>query len=196
MNTNQKNTNSTERKSTDRRQRRASAEAFIQNVSGQSFPNSKKLYIAGKTHDIKVGMRQIAVTDTFVSGTNENPVLEPNEPINVYDTSGAYTDPNIEIDIYKGLPQLRKSWIEGRGDTETLNSVTSIFTQERLANEGLDQIRFERLPTVKCALAGKNVTQMHYARQGIITPEMEYIAIRENMQRAELRDESLTQQHA
>lgn len=196
MNTNQTNPNSTDRKSTDRRERRASAEAFIQNVSGQSFPNSKKIYISGQTHDIKVGMRQIAVTDTFAGGTNENPVLEPNEPINVYDTSGAYTDPSIEIDVYKGLPQLRKSWIEDRGDTETLNSVTSKFTQERLANEGLDHIRFEHLPTVKRAIAGKNVTQMHYARQGIITPEMEYIAIRENMQRAELRDELLTQQHA
>ncbi len=196
MNTNQSNINSTDRKSTDRRERRASAEAFIQNVSGQSFPNSKKIYVSGITHDIKVGMRQITVTDTFVSGSNENPVLEPNEPINVYDTSGAYTDPGIEIDVYKGLPKLRKYWIENRGDTETLNSVTSIFTQERLVNAGLDHIRFERLPTIKRALSGKNVTQMHYARQGIITPEMEYIAIRENMQRAELRDELLTQQHA
>ena len=198
MKTNQTITeiNPTDRKSTDRRERRASAEAFIQNVSGQSFPNSKKIYISGKTHDIKVGMRQIAVTDTFVSGSEDNPILEPNEPINVYDTSGAYTDPSIEIDVYKGLPQLRKSWIEARGDTEILNSVTSKFTQERLANEGLDHIRFEHLPSVKRALSGKNVTQMHYARQGIITPEMEYIAIRENMQRAELRDELLTQQHA
>lgn len=179
----------------NRRELRAAAEAFIQNVSGQSYPNSSKIYVEGDIHPIKVGMRQITVTDTYVSGSEENPVYEKNEPINVYDTSGAYTDDSIEIDVYKGLPKLRKSWIESRNDTQELDSVTSKFTQDRLTNEGLDHIRFDNLPKVKRALDGKNVTQMHYARQGIITPEMEYIAIRENMKRAEVRDEILKQQH-
>jgi len=182
--------------STDRRQRRAEAEAFIQNVSGQSFPNSKKIYVEGKLHPIKVAMREIAVSDTYVSGTEDNPVYEKNESVPVYDTSGPYTQPSTEIDVYKGLPKLRETWIEARDDVETLDSVTSKFTQGRLANEGLDHIRFEHLPAVKRAKPGQNVTQMHYARQGIITPEMEYIAIRENMKRAEVRDEILTQQHA
>lgn len=186
---------SNKHQSTDRRQRRAEAEAFIQNVSGQSFPNSKKVYVEGKLHPIKVAMREIAVSDTYVSGTDENPVYEKNESIPVYDTSGPYTEPAVEIDVYKGLPKLRESWIEERNDVETLDSVTSKFTQGRLANEGLDHIRFEHLPTVKRAKSGLNVTQMHYARKGIITPEMEYIAIRENMKRAEVRDEILAQQH-
>ncbi|MDG6774743.1 phosphomethylpyrimidine synthase ThiC [Thiomicrorhabdus sp. ZW0627] len=168
----------------------------MKDVSGQSFPNSTKIYVPGEIHPIQVGMRQISVSDTYVSGPQDNPVMEPNEPVPVYDTSGPYTDPNIEVDVYKGLPKLRQSWIEARGDTELLDSVTSKFTQERLANQGLDHIRFENLPPVRRAKAGKNVTQMHYARQGIITPEMEYIAIRENMKRAEVRDEMLTQQHA
>jgi len=179
----------------NRREARAAAEAFIQNVSGQSYPNSKKIYAEGKLHPIQVGMRQIQVSDSFVGGSEEQPIYEKNDPIHVYDTSGPYTDPNIKIDVYTGLPKLRQSWIEDRNDTETLNSVTSQFTQQRLANQGLDAIRFEHLPKIKRAQSGKNVTQMHYARQGIVTPEMEYIAIRENMKRAEVRDEILTQQH-
>ena len=186
---------SNKHQSTDRRQRRAEAEAFIQNVSGQSFPNSKKVYVEGLLHPIKVAMREIAVSDTYVSGSEDNPIYEKNESIPVYDTSGPYTEPAIEIDVYKGLPKLRESWIEARNDVETLGSVTSKFTQGRLANEGLDHIRFEHLPNVKRAKSGLNVTQMHYARKGIITPEMEYIAIRENMKRAEVHDEILTQQH-
>ncbi|WP_373019550.1 phosphomethylpyrimidine synthase ThiC [Thiomicrorhabdus sp.] len=168
----------------------------MKDVSGQSFPNSTKIYVPGEIHPIQVGMRLISVSDTYISGPQDNPVMEPNEPVPVYDTSGPYTDPNIEVDVYKGLPKLRQSWIEARENTELLDSVTSKFTQERLANQGLDHIRFENLPPVRRAKAGKNVTQMHYARQGIITPEMEYIAIRENMKRAEVRDEILTQQHA
>lgn len=178
----------------NRRESRAAAEAFIQNVSGQSYPNSSKIYIPGKLHPIQVGMREIAVSDTYINGDGANAIYEKNEPIRVYDTSGPYTDNNIKIDLYAGLPKLRHSWIEARNDTEQLNTVSSSFTQQRLKNENLDQIRFEHLPKIRRARAGKNVTQMHYARQGIITPEMEYIAIRENMQRAELRDEMLSQQ--
>ena len=186
---------SSNHQTTDRRQRRAEAEAFIQNVSGQSFPNSKKIYVDGDIHPIKVGMREIAVSDTFAGGTEENPILEPNESVPVYDTSGPYTDPKILIDVYKGIPKLREEWIEDRGDVEELDSATSAYAQERLAKKGMEHIRFDNLPKVKRAKAGKNVSQMHYARQGIVTPEMEYIAIRENMKRAQVRDEVLTQQH-
>jgi len=182
--------------STNRRQRREQAQAFIQDLSNQSFPNSKKVYVPGKLHDIQVGMREISLSDTLVGGSKENPVFEPNPALHVYDTSGYYTDADVDIDVHKGLPKLRDKWIAARGDTETLDSVSSNFSQQRLADEGLDHIRFEHLPKARKAKAGKNVTQMHYARQGIITPEMEYVAIRENMKRAEVRDEILTQQHA
>ena len=179
-----------------RREKREQAQAFLRDVSDQSFPNSTKVYVEGKLHPIKVGMREIALSDTLVGGTDKNPILTPNPPLCVYDTSGFYTDENVTIDVHKGIPRLRESWIDARDDVEDLNRVSSNFSQQRLADEGLDHIRFEHLPKVRKAKAGKNVTQMHYARQGIITPEMEYIAIRENLKRQEVTDEILTQQHA
>ncbi|WP_281560445.1 phosphomethylpyrimidine synthase ThiC [Thalassomonas sp. RHCl1] len=182
--------------SLSRRQRREQAQAFIQDLSNLSFPNSHKVYVPGELHNISVAMRKITLSDTLIGGTEKDPIFEPNQPISVYDTSGVYTDPDIEIDVHKGLPKLRESWIAERGDTESLSKVSSNFSQQRLADEGLDHIRFEHLPKVRKAKPGKNVTQMYYARQGIITPEMEYIAIRENMQRAEVTEEILTQQHA
>ena len=178
-----------------RREKREAAEAFLKNVSDQSFPNSKKIYVPGKIHDIKVGMREITLTDTLVSGSKEDPVYEKNEPLCVYDTSGFYTDDNVEIDVHKGIPRLRETWIDGRDDVETFTTTHSEFAQQRLDDEGVDEIRFEHLPTKRIAKKGKNVTQMHYARQGIITPEMEYIAIRENLKREEVKDEILLQQH-
>ncbi|WP_286234027.1 phosphomethylpyrimidine synthase ThiC [Thalassotalea sediminis] len=182
--------------SLSRRERRQQAEAFLQNVSAQSYPNSKKIYVKGKRHNINVAMREIAVSDTFVGGTEENPIFEPNEPIRVYDTSGVYTDPEISVDVHIGLPKLRADWINQREDSECLQGASSGYSQQRLADEGLDHIRFDNLPKVRKAKPGKNVTQMHYARQGIITPEMEYIAIRENTKRAEMKDEILKHQHA
>ena len=181
--------------SLSRRERRQQAEAFINNVSGQSYPNSSKIYVPGKLHNIQVAMREIAVGDTFVGGTEENPIFEPNEPIRVYDSSGVYTDPNVSVNVHEGLPKLRSGWIAKRVDTEELTGATSGYSQQRLADEGLDHIRFENLPKVRRAKTGKNVTQLHYARQGIITPEMEYIAIRENTKRAEMKDEILSQRH-
>lgn len=178
-----------------RRERREEAQAFLRNVSDQSFPNSKKVYVQGKLHDIKVGMREITLSDTLVGGSKSEPIYQPNKPLCVYDTSGFYTDETVEIDVHKGIPRLRESWIEQRNDVEELDSASSNFSQQRLADEGLDHIRFEHLPKVHKAKPGKNVTQMHYARQGIITPEMEYIAIRENMKRKEVTEEILTQQH-
>jgi len=164
--------------------------ARINDASVQPFPNSRKIYVEGSRPDIRVPMREISLTDTITDkGT------ETNLPVTVYDTSGPYTDPNASIDIRKGLAELRTSWIEERGDTEILSDQTSEYGRQRAADPSLDQLRFEhhkRQP--RRARAGANVTQMHYARQGIITPEMEYVAIRENM-RLEQAQEGLAQQH-
>ena len=182
-------------KKSSRRETRAAASDYIYNLTGQPFPSSHKVYVEGSLQGVRVGMREITLSDTFIGGTDENPVYESNEPLRVYDTSGPYTDPNFELDVRKGLDKYREQWIESRGDTEVLESVTSQFAQQRMADDGLDHIRFEHLPKIRRAKAGKNVTQMHYARQGIVTPEMEYVAIRENMGRAQIREELLAAQH-
>lgn len=181
--------------SISRRERRNQATKFLKNVADQSFPNSKKVYVSGKIHDIVVGMREITLSDTLINGNKDNPSYEKNQPLCVYDTSGFYTDDAVDIDVHKGIPRLRDSWIGSRNDVEFLHRKTSIYSQQRLADEGLDHIRFEHLPAVRKAKKGKNVTQMHYARQGIITHEMEYIALRENVKRQEVKDEMLLQQH-
>ncbi|WP_199776002.1 phosphomethylpyrimidine synthase ThiC [Pseudoalteromonas sp. T1lg10] len=178
-----------------RRQNREAASHYIHNLTGQPFPNSQKVYVEGTLPGVRVGMREIALSDSFVGGTEDSPIYEKNAPIRVYDTSGPYTDPDFELNVRKGLPKFRQAWIEGRDDTELLESKSSQFAQQRMADEGLDHIRFEHLPQIRRAKAGQNVTQMHYARQGIITPEMEYIAIRENMGRAEVREQLLKDQH-
>ena len=144
------------------------------------LPASKKVYIQGSRADIQVPMRAIELTDTPTGlGGEQNP------DILVYDTSGVYTDPNLAIDLNKGLPNVREAWIEERQDTERLESLTSKFGQERLKDIRTAEIRFAHIQKPRRAKAGKNVTQMHYARQGIITPEMEYIAIRENQRQLE-----------
>ncbi|WP_311568768.1 phosphomethylpyrimidine synthase ThiC [Photobacterium arenosum] len=178
-----------------RKQARLEAKQFIDSLTTQAYPNSRKVYVTGSRDDIRVGMREIAQADSLVGGDKNNPIFEPNEPIRVYDTSGFYTDPDQSIDIYNGLPTLRESWIEERGDTELLDELSSAYTKERLADDTLEELRFAHRARVRRAQAGQCVTQMHYARQGIITPEMEYIAIRENMGRAQYRDEVLNQQH-
>ncbi|MGV6852044.1 MAG: phosphomethylpyrimidine synthase ThiC [bacterium] len=155
-----------------------------------AFPSSKKIYVEGSRPDIKVPMREIEQQATPVAmGSEINP------PLAVYDTSGVYTDPAVEIDLEKGLPRLRESWIEEREDTERLDGLSSKYGQSRLENRSLDNIRFEFTERPRKAIAGKNVTQMHYARQGIITPEMEYIAIRENQKLQFLKDSALLDQH-
>jgi len=186
----------TDRKGLSRREARQAAQDYIQNLNNESYPNSEKIFIDGEIHPIKVAMRQIHQTDTFVGGSEENPVFEKNEPIPVYDTSGPYTDPSSNIDVHAGLTRLREAWIEARDDVETLDSVTSDFAQQRLADDSLDELRFANLPKPLRAKKGKCVTQMHYARQGIITPEMEYIAIRENQGRERVKCEALHFQHA
>ena len=146
------------------------------------FPNSKKIYVRGSRSDIQVPMREIKLTDTI------GELAEKNAPIYVYDTSGVYTDTNVKIDLHKGLGNVRSAWIDERADTETLTALSSNFSNERLDNTALDALRFEYLNKPKRAKTGKNVSQMHYARQGIITPEMEYIAIRENCKWQDYQD--------
>ena len=168
----------------------------LDELSKQPFPSSKKVYVEGSNPSIRVGMREISLADTLVGGDENNPQLEPNAPIRVYDTSGPFTDPDVAIDLRKGLAPLRKEWIDARGDTEQLDSQTSVYSQQRMADAGLDHLRFQDLPKPRRAKAGKNVSQMHYARQGIITPEMEFIAIRENTKRIAMGDAVLHEQHA
>ncbi|WP_458735977.1 phosphomethylpyrimidine synthase ThiC [Zobellella taiwanensis] len=180
---------------TNRREVRSQAQEYIQNLEGEPFPNSGRIYIEGSRPDLKVAMREIRLADSFKGGTKENPIFEANAPVPVYDTSGPYGDPDSELDVRQGLPQLRRQWILERDDTEELDSVTSQFTQQRMADDGLDHLRFEHLPKPLKAKLGQCVTQLHYARKGIITPEMEYIAIRENMGRERVRDELLLKQH-
>jgi len=157
-----------------------SATATVDEAAVQPFPNSRKIYVEGSRPDIRVPMREITLSDTPVMfGEEKNP------PIYVYDTSGPYTDPDAKIDIRSGLEPFRNTWIEERGDTEELDGPTSEYGRQRLADPELDQLRFNLTRKPRRAQKGKQITQMYYARQGIITPEMEYVAIRENLRRKE-----------
>ncbi|EAR55257.1 thiamine biosynthesis protein ThiC [Photobacterium sp. SKA34] len=179
----------------NRKQARLEAKQFIESLTAQPYPNSQKVYVQGSRPDVLVPMREITLADSLVGGGKDNPIFEPNEPIRVYDTSGFYTDPEKNIDIYNGLPLVREQWIAERDDTELLEGLSSEYANERLDDKTLDDLRFAERARIRCAKAGRCVTQLHYARQGIITPEMEYIAIRENMGRAKYREEVLNQQH-
>ena len=152
------------------------ATAQVDSAAIQALPQSRKIYEQGSRPDIRVPFREISQDDT--------PTLfggESNPPLTVYDTSGPYSDPEVSIDIRKGLPEVRRAWIDERQDTEILSGPSSVYGQERLADPKLTAMRFELQRPPRRALAGRNVTQMHYARKGIVTPEMEYVAIRENM---------------
>ena len=168
-----------------------SQKAKIDEQSVQPFPNSRKIYLEGSRPGVRVPMREITLGDTPTEfGGEKNP------PIYVYDTSGPYTDPEVTIDIRKGLPDIRSQWLDARGDTEQLSAVSSHYGQQRHNDASLDSLRFEHLCKPRRAKAGANVSQLHYARKGIITEEMEYIAIRENMKLHEARDLGLlSQQH-
>ena len=158
----------------------------------RALPASRKVYIQGSRPDIQVPMREITLTDTPVGGFGKAEG-EKNPPFYVYDTSGVYTDPNVEIDLTKGLPKLRQPWIEARGDTEQLAKLSSQYGNERANDIATANLRFGHIDKPRRAINGKNVTQMHYAKQGIITPEMEYIAIRETQKQHDLTD---MRQHA
>lgn len=152
----------------------------IENIDVSSYPNSKKKYVSGKLHPIKVAMREISQYPT-VKIENGKRVEYPNDPVTVYDTSGPYTDPAITVDINRGLPRIRESWVEERNDTELLDDITSEYGRARRNMPELDAIRFPMMHRPRVAKEGTRVTQMHYAKKGIITPEMEYVAIRENL---------------
>ncbi|MDY0205802.1 MAG: phosphomethylpyrimidine synthase ThiC [Pseudomonas sp.] len=160
--------------------------AQVDQQSIQPFPNSRKIYVQGSRPDILVPMREISLTPTE---TDEG--IEDNAPVFVYDTSGPYSDPSVTIDVRKGLADVRSAWIEERGDTEVLSGLSSSFGQERLDDPELQKMRFSSIRNPRRAKSGQNVTQMHYARQGIITPEMEYVAIRENLKLEKAREAGL-----
>lgn len=164
-----------------------------QNISTQPFPNSRKVYASGTLFPIQVAMREIKLDKTRLSNGKQ----EENEPVTVYDTSGAYTDADTVIDIRKGLPRLREQWILQRADVDELPSITSAYGRERLENKALDALRFDYQHKPKRAKAGQNVSQLYYAKRGMITAEMEYIAIRENQRIIAMNkvDDVLTQQH-
>ncbi len=163
--------------------------AHVDEAAVKSLPNSRKVYIEGSRPDIRVPMREISQSDTPAGMGHEK-----NPPIFVYDTSGPYTDPTVKIDIRSGLAPLRQKWIEERNDTEVMSGPSSDYGRERLADPKLASLRFNLHRQPRRAKAGMNVSQMHYARKGIITPEMEYIAIREN-QKCEGLIALLTKQH-
>ena len=166
------------------------AQALSEAVT-RPIPGSRKIHVQGSRPDLYVPMREVeqAQTPTLFGG-------ESNPPITVYDTSGPYTDPDYSVDLAAGLPALRAGWIAERGDVEQLSGLSSAFGRQRAADAKLNDVRFSHLRTPLRAKAGANVTQMHYARRGIVTPEMEYIAIRENQRIEALQNSALCKQHA
>lgn len=147
-----------------------------------TYPSSEKLYVTGEINKIKVGMRKIKLLDTVTLDENGEKVFKKNNPVIVYDTSGPYSDPKIAIDITKGLSRLREEWNDKRKDIMQLSELTSAYGRERLTDPSLDSLRFPQTHLPLRAKEGKNITQMYYAKKRIITPEMEYVAIRENQQ--------------
>ncbi|MBQ0219034.1 phosphomethylpyrimidine synthase ThiC [Alcaligenes faecalis] len=152
--------------------------ASVDPAAIQPLPNSRKTYQTGSRPDLRVPFREISLADT-----PSHFGAEPNPPLSVYDTSGPYTDPSVQIDIRKGLPPVRQAWISERNDTELMAGLNSQYGQARQADPELDTLRFELKRQPRRSISGANVTQMHYARRGIITPEMEFVAIRENLRR-------------
>ncbi len=164
--------------------------AEVDKAAVKALPNSRKIYVQGSRPDIQVPMREISVADTHTDRG-----VEKNQAITVYDTSGPYTDPAVKIDIRKGLAALRSTWISERNDTLQLDELSSAYGRQRAGDAALKKLHFEHLRKPLRAKPGHNVSQMHYARQGIITPEMEYIAIRENQRMQEVTDPVLLLRH-
>ncbi|MGP4844800.1 phosphomethylpyrimidine synthase ThiC [Marinobacter sp. 1Y8] len=160
--------------------------ARVDQAAIEPLAGSKKIYVTGSRPGIRVPMREIHLSSTQTSSG-----LEQNLPVVVYDTSGPYTDPRADIDLRRGLQSVRGGWIEERADTGQLEDYTSAFTRRRMKDPSLDVFRFDDKRRPLRALPGKNVSQMHYARKGIVTPEMEFIAIRENLKLQEARDQGL-----
>ncbi|MEJ2362701.1 MAG: phosphomethylpyrimidine synthase ThiC, partial [Gammaproteobacteria bacterium] len=163
-------------------------EEFIKKTASLSdevtrpFAKSRKIYVSGSRADLRVPMREVTQAETHTTDTPEQ-----NPPIYIYDTSGPYTDPDVKIDLLQGLPEVRARWIQERNDSQLLDGPTSEFGRQRQSDPSLAHLRFEHIRAPRRAKPGMNVTQMHYAKAGQITPEMEYIAIRENLQLQEMR---------
>ena len=167
-----------------RRERREQAQRFITQLAGETFPNSDRVYLhpaqAGAHADLRVPMRRIHLSPSLVGGTPDAPRYQPNEPVLVYDTAGAYGDPEQTIDVTQGLPPLRAPWIAGRNDTQLLEAPNSSYARTQQQNLAAQVPLMQGAARIRKAKAGARVTQLHYARAGIITPEMEFIALREN----------------
>ncbi len=163
-------------------------------ITRDTFSGSKKVYVEGNIFpEIKVAMREISLSESKATFTNGSFEKGKNEPVTVYDTSGPYTDPNVEIDVRKGIPRIREQWIFDRSDVEQQDEISSEYGKKRLLNSDLDHLRFDHIKKPLRAKENANVTQLHYAKKGIITPEMEYVAIRENQKLQEYKQ--LTEQH-
>jgi phosphomethylpyrimidine synthase len=167
--------------------------ALSQRITRTPFPGSHKVYLEGARPDIRVPFREITLSDTLVDDGTGGSRREPNPPLRVYDASGPYTDPQAVIDITRGLPPLRAAWIADRADTVALPGISSAYGRERLHDPALTALRMAQAPTPRVAKPGANVSQMHYARRGIVTPEMHYIAVRENLVKAQLRERLATE---
>ena len=167
-------------------------EELTSRITRTPFPGSRKIYIEGSRPDIRVPFREVSLTDTMVA-VGANTRREANPPLRLFDSSGIYTDPDVAIDVTRGLAPLRGAWISERQDTEALDGISSAYGKERLNDPALAALRMAHAPVPRRAKPGMNVSQMHYARKGIITPEMEYIAIRENLVRAQLAERLATE---
>ncbi len=157
-------------------------------ITRKPFPKSKKIYVDGTLHNVRVAMREIELEDSPARFTAYGLEQESNQAVTIYDTSGPFTDPSIEIDVRKGIPRICESWIDARDDVRILEDFTSEYARERASRQSDEKLQFDVVQKPRVAKEGNNVSQMHYARQGIITPEMEYVAIRENQRLQEVKD--------
>ena len=165
--------------------------ADMLDASIAGFPNSGKIYVTGSRPDLRVPMREVCLADTPTMFGGEK-----NAPVTLYDTSGPYTDPTVTVNLREGLPSVRGAWIAERSDTELLDGLTSDYGRRRAVDPKLSRLRYPQQCRPRRARPGVNVTQMHYARRGIVTPEMEFVAIRENQRLEQYRDSPLLKQHA
>jgi len=178
--------------SLSRREKRQKAQQFLQSLTGATFPNSTREWLSGPRDDIRVPVRMIHLSPTLNSDAS---VYEENPSIPIYDTSGPFGDPESTPNVHDGIAPLRATWIAERMDSEAIKHTASNYTQQRLSDATLETIRFQKPFQFRKASAGACVTQLHYARRGIITPEMEFIAVRENLGRATLPESELLRQH-
>ncbi len=168
-------------------------EALSKRITRTPFPGSRKVYLEGSRPDVRVPFREIALGDTLVAETGGASRREPNPPLRVYDAAGPYADPSVEIDVTRGLPPLRGAWIADRADSEVLCAISSSYGRDRLVDPALAALRMAHTTQPRRARAQANVSQMHYARRGIVTPEMEFVAVRENLLKAQLRERLATE---